>query len=97
MVEVADVCERNSGGFPCGEVEAGGSGSQTATPEAVKQRSLEAMRREFRILWYSDFRFSGWVDRKLLNFQPREFHVLRKPTSGDRQNGLCRAGIARNR
>ena len=41
MVEVADVCERNSGGFPGGEVEAGGSGSQTATPEAVKQRSLE--------------------------------------------------------
>ena len=25
------------------------------------------------------------------------FHVLRKPTGGDRQNGLCRAGIARNR
>lgn len=38
------------------------------------------MRREFRILGYPDFSFSGLVGRKLLNLQPSEFHLSRKPT-----------------
>jgi len=38
------------------------------------------MRREFRILGYPDFTFSGLLNRKCLNLYEAEFHVSGTPT-----------------
>jgi hypothetical protein len=56
------------------------SGSFSAAPILKVSRYSAIMRREFRILGYSDFSFCGLPDPKLLNFQSPEFRVLHTHT-----------------